>query len=355
MEVDKKLRAEDSQRRRLASETYNMQSQRELPKWRGFSQGPSTTLVHEDPNNAQLHVGYVFTLAPALETLQKRRTKIVVVSSPGLEDAFGEWRDTITLVPGNLPPSQMLRLLDNAGVDSHARRKDVLAQVRDVRESPLMQRQTQPASVPLIGVDAALAQQLRHKYSDGEKKRVVGLVWRTAGVRKDRARDGLLEDFAPLFLQDQFNIVSLQYGDMDTTRREVAGFHNRYRDMRLQFDDRINPMADYRAAGAQMAACDVVVGVDCSQVMQSAAHGIPTHTILKAEPPTHWGDISSGNCPYFPHTNQLYPRSDDHAWAPQVLRIREQILEQAGQVPPWSHPAAARIKPMLKGLSCVAA
>jgi hypothetical protein len=106
-------------------------------------------------------------------------------------------------------------------------------------------------------------------------------------------------------------------------------------------------MRDYVGASNQMAACDHIVSIDCSQIFQAGATGVPVSVLLSADPAKQWGEFMEGTsdlCPFFPDTGRIFTQKKDGDWERPVQKALERAVRDSKLHGVWSHPAAQKIK-----------
>jgi hypothetical protein len=96
-----------------------------------------------------------------------------------------------------------------------------------------------------------------------------------------------------------------------------------------------------------MAACDHIVSIDCSQIFQAGATGVPVSVLLSADPAKQWNDFMEGRsdqCPFFPDTSRIFIQKKDGEWERPVNKALERAITESKLQGTWSHPAAEKIK-----------
>lgn len=348
MKKDKVLLAEDTLRKENSQIAMEILEEGGVAEWQGFGD-ESIKVLGVRGGSGQVHVGDVFrAVFPTLEYLRSRGMKVVLASSPGLEKIFSSWQDTIKIVDASQPPEEIARIFSDCHVSHmtkwgnlHRRWKGLLKKPFDHAARPVVKSSA-------LNIPHDLTLELRRNYSEGETKKVLGIVWRTSMIGRNPDRNASLKEFTPLIQHKhgKWNVISLQYGDMSVAQHEVEGF-NRKEGENIIFDPQINPMRDYVAASCQMAACDHIVSIDCSQVFQAGATGVPVSVLLSEEPAKQWSEFIEGGsevCPFFPDTARIYLQKKSGDWEGPVKKARERMIHDGHLLGTWSHPAAQNIK-----------
>lgn len=351
MKKDKVLLAEDTQRKENCHQAMDILEQDGIKDWEGFND-IDTKVLGIRGGSGQVHVGDVFrSVFPTLEYFRSKNMKLVLASTSGLEALFKGWEDTLKIVDASKDPNEIVDEFKKSGVTKivkwghlHRQWKRMLKNAFDDASYPILK--TSP-----LDLDAGDVFKLRDQYSENGQKRVLGIIWRTSMIGRDASRNATLKDFMPLINHkpDKWNVVSLQYGGMDVTSDEISKFNGKSK-ASIIFDPSINPMRDYIGASNQMAACDHIVSIDCSQVFQAGATGVPVSILLSADPAKQWTEFMEGNtniCPFFPDTGRVFIQKKDKEWDGPVQKALERAVSESKLQGVWSHPAAQKIKQAL--------
>lgn len=347
MKVDKNLKAEDKARKENCEAAIEILEQaNSMAPWEGFgNHHPKTILVRG--GGGQVHVGDVFRgVFPTLEYFRRTGTKLVLASSTGLHKIFSEWSDILKILDASQSPEILAEQIRNEGVTEvtkwgHLHREWL--RVKNADELKVI-----PSS-PFIQPTLEQVLSLRHNYGGTEERRVLGIVWRTSMIGRKGGRDSSLDDFTPFLTLDpvQWSVVSLQYGDVDRTEDEIKQF-TKETGLKLIFDRSVNPMKDYVAASAQMAACDHIVSIDCSQIFQAGAGAVPVSILLPHETAKQWEEFADkdhpNRCPFFPDTGRLFRQKTEDDWCHPIEKAKEKLLRRAEKTQVWSHKSAVWIK-----------
>lgn len=318
-----------------------------LPTWTGFSDESRVVCIRG--GTGQVHVGDVFrSVFPSLSYLKSKGIKVVVASTPGLEKIFSEWKDTIKVLDGGKAAAELADDFRAEGVTSYIKWPEYLP-IWKQECSTMFNNKARPAlDTGPLSVPVALANDLREQYSEGGKKKVVGIIWRTSMIGRDPNRNCSLDEFMPIISHDrsEWNVVSLQYGSLDLIRNELAAFNGGKHD--IIFDPSIDPMRDYMSAGAQMVACDHIISIDCSQIFQAGAHGVPVNVLLsEVRKHDHWTAFDAkknGTCPFFPETGHVFTQETQGDWTSPLRKAHAHAVDAIRNRGSWGHRAAHKIK-----------
>lgn len=349
MKKDKVLRDADRERRDHCREALDSLAEKGLPEWEGFSK-PNSNVLLVRGGSGQVHVGDVFrTIFPTLDYLRARNMKIVLASSPRLETAFKGWEDTLKILDASQEPDILVKQFEAEGVLSSVRWVPFFREWRSLLKHSFDEAARPVTRAKQLDVPVEDAMQLRQLYSEGHTKKVLGIIWRTSMIGRDPNRNAQLNDFLPLITRNpkKWNVVSLQYGSLDITEDEVKKF-NKKESQHVMFDASVDPMRDYVRSSSQMAACDHIVSIDCSQIFQAGAVGVPVSALLCADPAIdHWQEFmteGSNVCPFFPDTARIFSQKKMGEWAKPIQKAAEHIKDDLKHHGTWQHPAAQLIK-----------
>lgn len=353
MKKDRVLLAEDTQRKENCHQAMDILEHDGIEEWSGFSDLETKVLAIRG-GSGQVHVGDVFrSVFPTLEYFRSRNMKLVLATSPGLEALFTGWGDTLKIIDASKGSDEIVNEFKNSKASKiikwghlHRNWKRILKSAFDDASRPVLK--TSPLD---LSVENVL--KLRAQYSENGQKKVLGIIWRTSMIGRDPSRNATLKDFLPLITKlNKWNVVSLQYGSMDVTADEIAKFNSKS-EVQIIFDSSINPMRDYIGASNQMAACDHIVSIDCSQIFQAGATGVPVSVLLSADPAKQWGEFmerTTDQCPFFPDTSRIFIQRRDGEWERPVEKALERAIVESKLQGVWSHPAAQKIKQSLSYL-----
>lgn len=350
--IDKVLQQEDAERRASCKQVFkSLKKDADLPDWEGFLHPAKVLFVRG--GSGQVHVGDVLRgVFPTLAYLRSRDMRVVLASSPGLEKIFGEWKDTLKILNGNKQPEELAQDFmaehGEASVKWHELLREWTEKLKETFDEdgrPVVRSSILPANVEQ-------SRMLREDYSEGYQKKVMGIIWRTSMIGRDPNRNASLDDFKDIIktYREEWNFVSLQYGSMEMTAEELGQFNSKKR--KIIFDERIDPMKDYNGAAAQMAACDHIISIDCSQIFQAGAFGVPV-SVLISEKRKHdyWKEFNldeDGICPFFPETARVFTQDKLGEWDSPVSRAWHHAAEDVSRRGAWEHPAAQAVKKALQ-------
>lgn len=347
MKLDKNLKAEDKARKENCEAAIELLEQKNsIAPWTGFdNHQPKNILVRG--GGGQVHVGDVFRgVFPTLEYFRRTGTKLVLASSPGLHALFSRWSDTLKILDASQPSERLAELIEQEGVTEVTKWGHLHREWRRVKNSDELG--VIPNS-PFIQPPCEQVISLRERYGGNEKRRVLGVVWRTSMIGRKGGRDSSLDDFIPFLTLDprEWSVVSLQYGDVDRTEEEIRKF-TKESGVKLIFDRSVNPMKDYVAASAQMAACDHIVSIDCSQIFQAGAGAVPVSVLLPHETAKQWEEFADkdhpNRCPFFSETGRLFRQKKEDDWSHPIEKAKERLIRRMNETPVWGHKSALWIK-----------
>ena len=128
------------------------------------------------------------------------------------------------------------------------------------------------------------ARYLSDKSSNADTK-VVGISWRSVGVKLGSVKSMQLSDLAPLFACPNTVFVDLQYGD---TTEDLAHAKNSM-GVNIIHDDTFDQLEDFDSFLSQIVALDAVISISNTTLHAAGALGIPTAGLLSTVPMWRWG------------------------------------------------------------------
>jgi Flp pilus assembly protein TadD len=154
--------------------------------------------------------------------------------------------------------------------------------------------------------------ELKEKYSQRAKTRIVGLSWRTSSAAKlSEHKSVALDQWGSILNQSDTAFVSLQYGDVV---QEIADANARHAATVLHDRD-IDPLVDLDAFAAQVAAMDLVITTSSATAHMAGALGVPCWVILPSGTGRlwHWF-IERDDSPWYPSV-RLFRQPSDGDWS----------------------------------------
>ena len=120
------------------------------------------------------------------------------------------------------------------------------------------------------------------------KKIKVGLAWKSAGIEAD-TRNIYLEDLAKIFSKDKFEIINLQYGDIQSDRQTYEQKESR----KLIYFENLDYTNDLEGLVALIFNCDLVVTIGGFTASLAGSLGISSWVLPPAS--TTWCWHSNSN------------------------------------------------------------
>ena len=251
----------------------------------------------------------VAKVAPALRAAN---LKGVFITNPSFGPLVSSNQDVLTALPHTGDEKLIRRTLENA---THMTSWSHLWRCAKAA-------QPETLSTPATALDHnhSLAAELRNSYRQNGKP-LVGICWRTALIGRNVARDSHLNSWTSLLDSKDYDFLSLQYGLQASVRQELAVV-KADRGWVIEHDSQIDTIQDLPRYAAQIAACDVVVSIDCSTAYLAAGLGIRTMTLLSTVALETWG--TEKTCPFFPN-NSIFRQVEPNGWEQPIWQASNEI------------------------------
>ena len=160
--------------------------------------------------------------------------------------------------------------------------------------------------------------QIKKEQTRGAKK-ICGVSWKTTAKSTNQRSIALLELISELNIHEQFDFVSLQYGD---TAEEIK-IVNRELGIKFLNVNQVDRFNDIDGLASLISACDQVVSIDNSVAHLAGALGAQTAFLLPQIPDWRWWQ-SFANCNWYA-TVQCYRLNGDEGWPGTIKRVEAQI------------------------------
>jgi Flp pilus assembly protein TadD len=254
-------------------------------------------------------IGDEVMFASMIPDLIKRAGKVVIECDPRLAPSFRRSFSGGTIIERTTPPAQELSSMN---IDFQLAAGDLGRWLRPSETSF-------KAQGPFLKADQSRAEALRHQYLERSDDLLVGITWHSANQNIGDLKSLPLVGLADVFAIDGCTFVNLQYGDtaadLDLLERQLS--------VRLVTDPEIDPIADFDAHMAQIAAMDLIISASNSTVHAAGALGIPTWTLLRHVPDRRWL-LNREDTPWYPSV-RLFRQEAPKSWAEPVRRISDQL------------------------------
>ena len=179
-----------------------------------------------------------------------------------------------------------------------------------------------PTPKSYLSPDEELTRRLRARYLEmGCGKPVIGLAWNSINPRSGFRKSLPLADWDSILTTVDAQFVSLQYGDVKdsiASALEKTGIH-------IEVDGEVDPLADFDAAAAQVAAMDLIIATSNTAVHLAGALGKTVWVMVPAVPDWRWG-LEGDTAPWYPNL-RLFRQKEPGDWAP-VIRDVSTALKQ---------------------------
>jgi len=159
-----------------------------------------------------------------------------------------------------------------------------------------------------------------------DNRLVVGLSWRSANKKHERAKSAGLHAFEPLLKLPNCRFVDLQYGDTSAERAAIA------RDLGIAVEhlDDIDSMNDIDGLAALITACDLVVTVSNTTAHLAGALGKETIVLVPFGQARmwYWFHDRAGS-PFYPDI-KIRRQARTHDWVSVVTPVADEIALRRG-------------------------
>ena len=164
---------------------------------------------------------------------------------------------------------------------------------------------------PWLVPNTRKVEEFKKFFSSSDKIRV-GLCWRSSGIYNSK-RNVLLTDLVKIFPKDNFEIISLQYGDIQADKKNLEDQDNR----QLVYFDHLNYTKDLESLAGLIYNCDLIVSIGGFTASFASVLGKQTWVIVPAV--TDWVWHSHSN-----RTSSL--------WFPNIRIFRQKTINEWGFV-----------------------
>jgi Tfp pilus assembly protein PilF len=176
---------------------------------------------------------------------------------------------------------------------------------------------------PYLIADPLERERFRHRYTDCDRRRLVGLAWYTNNRKTGRYRSMDLSLLAPLFAQSDIQWVSLQYGDHDWLENQATVASAPIFADRLVIDRSVDQFSNIDLFAAQIAALDLVVTIDNSTAHLAGALGVPVWLLLPFAADWRWLQTREDS-PWYA-TMRLFRQPTRGDWQSVVQKVQSAL------------------------------
>lgn len=290
---------DDNEARWLVDEPASIRRDRRMPAWDGVSSEKASLLVWGEQGlgdqilfSTQVADLVASGVYPTLE-VDRRLAPLLQRSFPDLP-VFGY--DEI--------PIEDLRALDQ--------------QIAMGSLGRFFRRSTEsfPEPEAFLKPDAELTERLRQKYLGGASGRpVIGLAWNSINPRTGSRKSLPLAEWDSILTTTDACFMSLQYGEVE----EAIGAAKAATGVHINIDNDVDPLADFDAAAAQVAAMDLVIATSNTAVHLAGALGKTVWVMVPAVPDWRWG-LEGDTAPWYPSV-RLFRQKEPGDWAPVIRDV----------------------------------
>lgn len=159
-----------------------------------------------------------------------------------------------------------------------------------------------------------------------DRRRVIGVSWKSKNPTHEKAKSAQLADFASIFRLPNCRFVDLQYGDTSADRAALQAEIG----VTVEHLDEIDNKNDIDGLAALISACDAVVSVSNTTVHLSGALGRPTWTFVPAGQASIWyWFVDRDDSPFY-KTMRLRRQRRGQSWADLIAGSAAEIGRLVG-------------------------
>lgn len=179
-----------------------------------------------------------------------------------------------------------------------------------------------PEPKPYMKADPILTNELRKAYVEkASGRKLVGLAWNSVNPKTGARKSLPLEQWDSILSEADSLFVSLQYGDVEeavTKASEATGAN-------IFVDGEIDPITDFDAAAAQVAAMDLVIATSNTAVHLAGALGKTVWVMVPAIPAWRWG-LEGDSAPWYPNL-RIFRQPEPGDWASVINDVTNALAE----------------------------
>ncbi len=178
-----------------------------------------------------------------------------------------------------------------------------------------------PIPAPYLVAEPERSALFRKRYKEQAPGPLVGIAWTSNSPVFDKNNMFALSDLHPLLELPGVTFVDVQYGDTIQERQafsEETGIH-------ILHDDDVDQLVDLDTFASQLAALDLVIGIDNSLPQISSALGVPTWDFLRTNPYWCWG-LDREDSYWYPGM-RLFRQQQRGEWDRVIQRAARELAE----------------------------
>lgn len=170
---------------------------------------------------------------------------------------------------------------------------------------------------PFLQAEPNLSQALRERYSELAKgRKIVGIAWHSINPSFGAQKSLSLDSWGPLLSQHaEAFFVSLQYGDIRNAVQNASDASG----ADIFVDAQVDPISDFDAAAAQVAAMDLIVSTSNTAVHLAGALGKPTWVMVPHVPEWRWG-LQGETVPWY-ESVRVFRQPKQGDWEPVLTDV----------------------------------
>ena len=158
------------------------------------------------------------------------------------------------------------------------------------------------------------------EYFSQSKKIKVGLCWRTSGIYNNK-RSVQLTDLAKIFPQNNFEIINLQYGDIESDKKALKN----QMDRELICFDHLDYTKDLEGLAGLMCNCDLVIAIGGFTAIFASLFGKQSWVMVPALTEWVWHLHSNRTgCVWFPNI-RIFRQKTINEWEYVLDQIKSEL------------------------------
>lgn len=152
-------------------------------------------------------------------------------------------------------------------------------------------------------------------------KKVIGLSWKSNNAKIGNEKSFNLSKFIPIIENNEFNFISLQYGDI---KDEIDNVNSCLKN-KIYHDDCLDYFDDIDGLCALISKCDLVITTSNITAHLSGSMGIKTYVLVPNKFGKLWYWFSKNNKSIWYPSVEIIQQDTDGEWEDEILKIKKML------------------------------